>query len=102
MRKGLAGFAVFLLVPVIAAPTLAQSRDADTVFDTFCFSCHGTGWDNAPVIGDSLVWDDRRAKGIDVLLKHTIEGFNAMPPKGGCADCSEKELRAVVEMLIAP
>lgn len=100
MRKYIGGLLAFALGVLAASATFAEGRDADTVFDNFCFSCHSTGWDNAPVIGDPFAWEDRRAKGIEVLLQNTVEGFNAMPPLGGCNDCTEDELRTVIEMLI--
>ncbi len=74
----------------------SEARKPEKLFDTFCFSCHGTGWENAPVIGDSFAWEERIEQGIDVLLKHTVEGFNSMPPKGGCADCTSDELKALI------
>ncbi|MGQ9426609.1 c-type cytochrome [Gilvimarinus sp. F26214L] len=90
-----------VVVACLSTGTTADPRDADSIFDNYCFSCHGTGWDNAPVLGDSFAWDERKEKGLDVLLKNTVEGFNTMPPKGSCADCTEEELKAVVEMMIA-
>lgn len=91
---------IFLLLAFPALTIAQESRDAETIFDDFCFSCHGTGWENAPVIGDSFAWEERKEQGIDVLLKHTLEGFNTMPAKGSCTDCSEEELRKVVEWMI--
>ena len=76
------------------------ARDAQTIFQNFCFSCHGTGWEDAPVVGDSFAWEDRTQQGMDVLLKNTLNGINSMPPKGGCNDCSEDELRALIEWMI--
>ena len=41
----------------------------------------------------------RLKQGYDTLLKHAIEGFKAMPPKGGVADLDNVEVaRAVVYM----
>lgn len=92
---------VILSLLCVAAPlAIAEGRDAEQLFDSYCFSCHGTGWDNAPVLGDSFAWEDRIAKGMEVLLENTIKGFNAMPPKGNCFDCTEAELKAVVEFLL--
>ena len=35
-----------------------------------------------------------------MLLKHTEEGFNAMPPRGGCFECTDEQLLlALSEML---
>jgi cytochrome c5 len=79
----------------------AEARDPEKIFNDFCFSCHGTGWEDAPVIGDNFAWEDRKSKGIEVLLQNTLRGVNAMPTKGSCTDCTDKELQAVIEYLIA-
>ncbi|WP_460234054.1 c-type cytochrome [Aurantivibrio plasticivorans] len=81
--------------------TAEQARSPQTIFDTFCFSCHGTGWENAPVLGDSFAWEGRKEQGMAVLLQHTLEGFGGMPIKGGCADCTEEELKATIEWMSA-
>ena len=78
---------------------MAAERNPDTIFNDFCFACHGTGWEDAPVIGDSFAWEDRIGKGLDTLLKNTLEGVNAMPPKGACDDCSKDELLAVIKYM---
>lgn len=91
------------LLGLLTATSFAEAeepRDPESIFNNFCFSCHGTGWEDAPVIGDDYAWDPRREEGIEVLLARTIDGYNAMPPKGGCADCSEQELRSTVEWMI--
>lgn len=94
-------FALALLLSCTAPFTMAEGRNPEQLFDSYCFSCHGTGWDNAPVIGDAFAWEDRIGKGADVLLQNTINGFNTMPPKGNCFDCTDAELKALVEFLIS-
>lgn len=77
------------------------ARSGKTIVQTFCASCHGTGAAGAPKMGNKDDWAPRLAKGTDTLVKHATEGFNAMPPKGLCMDCSNEEIRAAVEYLIA-
>jgi cytochrome c5 len=36
-----------------------------------------------------------------VLLEHTLTGYKAMPPKGGCADCSEQDLENAIAYIIS-
>lgn len=81
-----------------AAPTGPKS--AADVYQTSCFACHGTGAMNAPKKGDSAAWGPRKAKGMDVLLEHAINGFNAMPPKGTCMACSDDEIKAAIEFML--
>ena len=40
-------------------------------------------------------------KGMEAVMNNVINGFNAMPAKGMCMDCSESDLRAIVEYMIA-
>lgn len=92
--------AMLLWVTLISPGHGSEARDPQTVFDNFCFSCHGTGWEDAPVIGDEYAWEERKAQGLETLLKNTTEGLNGMPPKGACADCTSEELKAVVQWMI--
>ncbi|MGP8308024.1 c-type cytochrome [Vibrio sp. YIC-376] len=83
--------------PVKAEPT--GPRDGATVYGTFCIACHASGVNGAPKIGNADEWGPRIAQGKDVLLKHALEGFNAMPAKGTCMDCSDDEILAAINHL---
>jgi cytochrome c5 len=78
----------------------AGPRDGATVYGTFCTACHGIGVSGAPKTGDAGDWAPRIAQGMDVLADHAINGFNAMPPKGSCMDCSDDEIIAAIEHMI--
>ncbi|EEZ42236.1 putative cytochrome c5 [Photobacterium damselae subsp. damselae CIP 102761] len=54
---------------------------------------------NAPKKGDAADWKDRLAQGQEILAKHAIEGFNAMPAKGSCMDCSDEEIIAAINYM---
>lgn len=91
-----------------ASAPAAESGDAGVdvarakeIYQGKCFACHGTGAAGAPVLGQADAWAARIDKGMDTLVKHAVEGFNAMPPMGTCMDCSEAEIRAVVEYMVA-
>ncbi len=92
-------FLVFACI-LISGSANAKERDPESVFNNYCFACHGTGWEDAPVIGDGFAWKERKEKGLDVLLNNTLKGMNSMPPKGSCDDCSDDELRAVINFLV--
>jgi cytochrome c5 len=77
------------------APKVLQSGEA--VYTAVCAACHTTGAAGAPKLGDAAGWSARLAKGYDTLLKHAMEGFGAMPAKGGNPDLDNVEVaRAVV------
>ncbi|MFV0574582.1 MAG: c-type cytochrome [Vibrio sp.] len=84
-------------------PAAAPSgpRDGATVYGTFCVACHGTGVSGAPKKGDAADWAPRVAQGEETLIKHALEGLNAMPPKGTCMDCSDDEIKAAIEHMAA-
>ena len=76
-------------------------RDGAKVYGTFCVACHGSGVNGAPKIGDAGDWAPRIAQGKDTLSSHAINGFNAMPAKGTCMDCSDDEIVAAIDHMIA-
>ena len=89
-------------VAVVASAASAggAARSGEAIVTKSCFACHGTGAAGAPKIGDAAAWGPRAAKGIDTLLKHAMDGFNAMPPKGTCMDCSEEEIKGAIQYMV--
>ena len=84
------------------APAAPQApRDGQQIVQSACFGCHGTGAAGAPIIGKPIWKELSAAKGVDGLLKSAISGKGAMPPKGMCMDCSDDEIKAAVEYMIA-
>ncbi|MDX1802822.1 MAG: cytochrome c5 family protein [Alcanivorax sp.] len=87
--------------PAAAVKTASTGpRTGEQVFNGACTTCHSTGAAGAPKVGNKSDWAPRIAKGEDTLVKHALHGFNAMPPKGMCSDCSEKEIRNAIEYMI--
>ena len=84
--------------PVKAEPT--GPRDGASVYGTFCIACHASGVSGAPKTGDANDWAPRIAQGKEILKNHAINGFNAMPAKGSCIDCSDDEIVAAIEHMI--
>jgi cytochrome c5 len=85
---------------MIAAATggAGVARTGEQLYQAACVACHATGAAGAPKLGDNAAWGPRLAQGLSGLLKSSINGKNAMPPKGG-SDASELELtRAIVYM----
>jgi cytochrome c5 len=72
-------------------------RTGEQIYNAVCAACHGTGAAGAPKKGDKAAWAPRLAQGIDGLIKSATAGKGAMPPKGGAADLSDAEFKAVVE-----
>ncbi|SES86560.1 MULTISPECIES: c-type cytochrome [Marinobacter] len=86
-----------------AAPATASSdgpRAGDEVYNAACTACHATGAAGAPIVGDAGAWGPRIDKGMETLIDHAINGFQGMPPKGGCGSCSDEEIQAAVQHMV--
>ena len=83
-----------------AAAAASGPRSGQEVYGKSCVACHSAGVLGAPKLHDAADWAPRMEKGLDVLLKHAIEGFNAMPPRGTCGNCSDDEIKAAIEHMI--
>lgn len=70
------------------------------IYESHCAACHDTGAAGAPKSGDKRVWAPRIAKGIATLLQHVSQGYNLMPPKGACVECSDMDLELATNYLI--
>jgi len=70
------------------------------LYEAKCSACHANAAIGAPVVGDKETWKKVTAKGIDVVYKHAIDGFNAMPPKGGNMDLSDATVKEIVDYMI--
>jgi cytochrome c5 len=87
-------------VAFAGAPTGPRTlQSGEAVYKLACGACHVTGAAGAPKTGDAGTWAPRLKQGYDTLVKHAVEGFKAMPAKGGNADLDPIEVaRAVVYM----
>jgi len=86
-----------------AAPELAASdgpRDGKAVYESVCTACHSVGVAGAPKFGDTAAWAPRIAKGMETLVNHAVNGFNAMPAKGGCSSCPDEEIANGVQYMV--
>lgn len=70
------------------------------IYDQFCFACHATGVSEAPILGNAEQWASRLDKSMDELMASTVNGLNAMPPKGTCMACSDDELGEAVTYML--
>jgi cytochrome c5 len=84
----------------IAAPRAPKGQmTGEQVFTQVCKTCHETGMLGAPKFGDKAAWSKVIAQGQTVAVEHAINGYKAMPPKGGNAGLDDVEVeRAVVYM----
>jgi cytochrome c5 len=89
--------------PCAAAVAAASSgtRTGEEIYTAKCSLCHGAGVLGAPKLGDASAWGPRVAeRKLEGLVDHAIKGFNSMPPKGTCADCSDDEIKVTVKYMV--
>lgn len=78
-------------------PKLAAGKE---IYDASCGMCHNSDAMGAPKPGDKAAWEPRLAKGMDTVMKNTIEGFNTMPARGGNPSLTDEQLKSAVEYMI--
>ncbi len=87
----------------------ADSTSADpedhpgfAVYRKYCRTCHQGGVSGSPIFGKKEDWEERVAKGRDVLLQNTIDGMPpAMPVKGLCMSCTDEELDEAIDYMLS-
>lgn len=83
----------------VTAPPPPQDAALARLYDQTCRACHASSRTGAPMAGDAQAWAPRMAQGMDVLVEHTINGYNGMPPLGACMDCSEDDYVALIRYM---
>ncbi|KTC65921.1 Cytochrome c5 (plasmid) [Legionella adelaidensis] len=80
-----------------------EDQEGEAIVQHFCSNCHSANPLiplGAPQIANKNDWEFRLKKGSNLLFMHTQEGLNAMPPRGGCFECTDKQLLlAIIAML---
>lgn len=80
-----------------------SKNEGEQIYNHFCVNCHAAkpliplG---APRIGEDNDWNIRLKQGMDVLFQHSNEGFNAMPARGGCFECTDKQLILAIKYML--
>ncbi|MEO2176444.1 MAG: c-type cytochrome [bacterium] len=64
-----------------------------------CALCHVDGVGGAPRTGVADDWTPRLAQGKQLLMEHTIEGFNNMPPLGYCMSCETDDFSTMIDFM---
>ena len=82
-----------------AKPAESAKVDGKAVFEANCKACHSGLIPGAPAVGKKEDWAPRIKQGKDTLHKHALEGFQAMPAKGGNGSLSDDEVKAAVDYM---
>jgi len=77
-------------------------RTGEQVVRAQCSNCHQSGVGGAPKIGDRAAWVPRLKQGIDPLVRSAINGHGGMPPRGGMASLTDREIRDAIVYMFNP
>jgi glucose/arabinose dehydrogenase len=84
--------------PVQKAAVIGQ-RSGETIYLSICSSCHSQDAPDAPQISKGADWTERLQKPRGELYRNSIDGFNSMPEKGFCDDCTDDEIIRAVNFM---
>jgi cytochrome c5 len=80
-----------------------QDTSGREVVNHFCVACHAEKpfvSVGAPRMHHEEEWVERKKQGMETLERHVADGFNAMPPRGGCFECSDIQLRQAITYMM--
>ena len=75
-------------------------RSGETVYNLGCAACHTAGLAGAPMFANVSQWQGRVEKGLETLVNNSYNGYNAMPAKGLCMDCTREEIQNSVQYML--
>ena len=98
VRRSTSAAAIALAAALLSATASAQFRErtGKEIVDATCATCHASGAEGAPKIGDRAAWTPRMKIGLEALVKSAVRGHGSMPARGGLADLSDSEIRGAV------
>jgi cytochrome c5 len=102
-RANVAIAATFALTVCVSLPQVgAQSkeRSGKEVVESLCISCHGTGANGAPKIGDRKAWARLESQGLTSLTRVALEGIRKMPPHGGNPGLTDTEIERAITYMV--
>ena len=97
--------ALFLLPSALGgAAGPANGEEGRAVYESSCRACHDPAnvMVSSPKAGDLAEWSKRLDKGIEKITDNAVNGFGAMPPKGGAAALTREQIRDAIEHMAAP
>ena len=91
-----------VLVIMTSSAFAAKDRTGAEVVKAVCATCHETGIEGAPKIGDLAAWGPRMSQGIKTLTTHAVQGYRGMPAHGGEIKATDIELTRAIIYMITP
>ncbi|NKB47662.1 MAG: cytochrome c5 family protein [Legionellales bacterium] len=102
-----------IIIPLISGAAhrpldqLSQVQDSEQpgelIYQQYCALCHDPNPQiplGAPRLGMAEDWQTRDLSDREALFERMDNGMGAMPPRGGCFECSDELLQAAIDYLI--
>lgn len=87
------------LASIQGSPTAGEQ-----IYTHFCANCHAEKPFipvHAPCIGKAADWAPfTQSQTAEQMLKVVDVGYGAMPPRGGCFECSDDDLKAAITFML--
>lgn len=91
--------ALLVIALPMGAATILAAQTPEEIYQRTCSVCHDGQIASAPRKGDTAAWAPHLAKGKDVLLENVLKGYSVMPPKGMCFNCTNDDLKGVIDWM---
>ena len=91
---------VVAMTPGNSEDMVSTARNGETVYNLGCAACHTAGLAGAPMFANVSQWQGRVEKGLETLVNNSYNGYNAMPAKGLCMDCTREEIQNSVQYML--
>lgn len=89
------------VLSLVATHSLAADKTGQEVVEQTCATCHVSGKDGAPKIGDVAAWTQHSKKGLAKLAESAIAGIGKMPAHGGQPNLSDLEISRAVAFMVS-
>ena len=91
---------VVAMTPNNSEDMVSTARNGETVYNLGCAACHTAGLAGAPMFANVSQWQGRVEKGLETLVNNSYNGYNAMPARGLCMDCTREEIQNSVQYML--
>lgn len=94
--------ALLAVLALSGVSAYAATADIEKKYNQSCATCHEIGVLGAPKTGNVAAWKPLLAKGEQVLVSHTKQGYKNMPARGLCDTCTDEDYAALIRFMSAP
>jgi len=94
------GFSLAASVTAQTASAQSGERGGKEVVEAVCSSCHSTGVNSAPKIGDKKAWAKLESRGLTGLTEIALKGIRKMPAHGGNLALGDTDIERAITYMV--